>query len=137
MIRWPNRRCLYDRQAGRLGCGSVDVGVWNLRQPPLYACGGENHSDRPRALWAASSSSRILRVLQVRDDPQHRLWDVGMTVKHPRIQKQKLEEAAKGAVKLAIEGHPEVVSYTSPADWDEMTFFEVRIIRRNRIEKVP
>ena len=60
-----------------------------------------------------------------------------MTIKHPKIQKQKLEEAAKVAINLAVEGHPEVVSYTSPADWNEMMFFEVRIVRRNRMVKVP
>lgn len=57
-----------------------------------------------------------------------------MTIKHPRIQKRKLEEAVKGAIKLAVEGHPEVVFYTSPPDWDDMEFFRVRIVRRNRME---
>ena len=53
-----------------------------------------------------------------------------MTIKKPRIQKQKLEEAARTAIKLAIEGHPEVVSYTSPPIWTANgTFFEVRITR--------
>jgi hypothetical protein len=47
----------------------------------------------------------------------------------PRLQKQKLVEAAKYAISLAISGHEDVLSITSPADWDEGTYFEVRIKR--------
>jgi len=60
-----------------------------------------------------------------------------MTINQPIVQKRKLEEATKTAIKLAVEGHPEVVSYTSPPDWGSMVFFEVRIIQRKRLVKVP
>mgnify|MGYP001574649832 CR=1 FL=1 len=60
-----------------------------------------------------------------------------MTIEKPRTQKLKLEEAARTAINLAIEGHPDVVSYTSPPNWARGVYFEVRITRRTLVVKIP